>query len=173
MKNNNLSLLDTNQIVQKMFDSEKDAQRVSIVGGEKFELSIDSDKIANAVKEGLSNFKFMPENTAKLDIPTQIQSIEKNVFIPQIEIKTIEVPVIVKEIEYREIEKPVYIEKIVTIEKPIYIEKPVYVEKQVVVKELEFKEIIKERYYPLTIKIAAIFQAFCLFALLLTFLLKK
>lgn len=165
MKNINFSQLDTNQIINRKFDESCDADRVILVGGEKLELSIDSDKIANAVKDGLSNFKFMPETIAKVDLQTQIQRdiqvIEKNVFIPQIEIKTIEVPVIVKEIEYKTVEIPVYIEKLVTIEKPV------------IIKEIEFKEVFKERYYPLTIKIAAIVQAFCMAALLLINLLKK
>jgi hypothetical protein len=161
MKNTNFSQLDTNQIINRKFDESQDADRVILVGGEKLEISIDSDKIANAVKEGLNNFNFMSENVAKLDTPTQFQSIEKNVFIPQIEIKTIEVPVIVKEIEYREIEKPIYIEKVVTIEKPV------------VIKEIEIKEVFRERYYPLEMKLAAIVQAVCMVALLLISLLKK
>jgi hypothetical protein len=161
LKNTNFSQLDTNQIINRKFDESIDADRVVLVGGEKLELSIDSDKIANAVKEALSDFKFMPENRPTVDLKTQIQSIEKNVFIPQIEIKTIEIPVIVKEIEYKTIEIPVITERIVTIEKPI------------VLKEIEIKEVYIEKYYPLTIKIAAIFQAFCLGALLLTYLLRK
>jgi hypothetical protein len=171
MKNTNFSQLDTNQIINRKFDESCDADRVVLVGGEKLELSIDSDKIANAVKEGLKDFKFVSENIAKVDLQPQIQIVEKNVFIPQIEFKTIEVPVIIKEyqiiekqvvvpqIEYKVIEVPVITERIVTIEKPVYI--------------TEFKEIIKEKYYPLTMKIAAVFQALCLAALLLTYLLRK
>lgn len=154
-------MLDTDQIIKKKFDESMDAERVVLVGGEKLELTIDSDKIANAVKEGLSNFNFNPENGVKVDLQPQFQIVEKNVFIPQIEIKTIEVPVIIKEIEYREIEKPIYIEKIITIEKPIYI------------KETEFKEVIKERHYPFVIKVASIVQAICMVCLLLISLLKK
>lgn len=161
MKNTNFSMLDTDQIIKKKFDESHDADRVILVGGEKLELSIDSDKIANAVKEGLSNFRFMPENIPKVDLQPQIQSIKENVFIPQIEIKTIEVPVIIKEIEYREIEKPIYIEKIITVEKPV------------VIKEIEFKEVYKERYYPLTMKLAAIIQAVCMVGILLINLLRK
>jgi len=162
MKNTNFSQLDTNQIINRKFDESQDADRVVLVGGEKLELSIDSDKIAAAVKEGisLSNFRFGPEYIPKLDLPAQIQSIEKNVFIPQIEIKTIEVPVIIKEIEYKEIirEVPIYIEKIVTVEVPI------------IVKEIEFKEVIKERYYPFIIKLSSIIQAVCALGVLLTLL---
>jgi hypothetical protein len=163
MKNTNLSLLDTDQIIKKKFDETHDADRVMLVGGEKLELTIDSDKIANAVKEALSDFKFMSETTPKLDIPTQIQSTEKIVFVPQIEYKTVEVPVYIEKIQYKTIEVPVIVEKIEyrTVEVPV------------IIKEIEFREVIKERYYPLTIKIATLFQAFCMGALLLLNLLKK
>jgi hypothetical protein len=157
LKNANFSLLDTDQIIKKKFDESHDADRVILVGGEKLELSIDSDKIAAAVKEGisLSNFKFGPEYIAKPDLQPQIQSI----IVPQIEYKTIEIPVYYKEIEYKTIEVPVIIKEIEYKE----------IEKQVIVKEIEYKE----QYYPLTMKIAAIFQALALGALLLTYLLKK
>jgi hypothetical protein len=159
VKNINFSQLDTDQIIKRKFDEAIDADRVILVGGEKLELSIDSNKIAEAVKEALSDFKFMPETRAKVELPAQIQSI----LVPQIEYKTLEVPVIIKQIEYKEIEKIVYIPQIEykTIEVPI------------IVKEIEFKEIIKERYYPLTIKVATIIQAFCMMTLLLLNLLKK
>lgn len=159
MKNVNFSQLDTDQIVKRRFDESKDADRVILVGGEKLELTIDSDKIANAVKEGLSDFKFVPENRPIVDLLPQIQT----VYVPQIEYKTIEVPVIVKEIEYKEIERIVYIPQIEykTVEVPV------------IIKEIEFKEVIKERYYPLTIKIATVTQAFCMIALLLINLLRK
>lgn len=160
MKNNNLSQLDHNQMVQKMFDAQTDSQRVSIVGGDKIELTIDSDKIAGAVKEGLSQINWNKEQKQE-SVQQLITQIEKNVFIPQLEIKTIEVPVIIKEIEYREIEKPIYIEKIITIEKPI------------VIKEIEFREIIKQRDFPLFIKLFAGLQAICMLGILLTYLFKK
>lgn len=163
LKNNNLTLLDTDQIIKKKFDESMDAERVIIVGGEKLELSIDSDKIANAVKEGLSGLKIGESSKPEqYNVRQQeIQYVEKQVFLPQIEIKTIEVPVIIKEIEYREIEKPIYIEKIVTVEKPI------------VIKETEFKEVIKERHYQLIIKITSIVQALCIVGILLLTLFKR
>lgn len=160
MKNNNLTQLDTDQIIKKKFDESHDAERVILVGGEKLELFIDSDKIANAVKEGLGTFTFPADRIGGeiqiINVPTK-----ENVFIPQLEIKEIQVPVIIKEIEYREIEKPIYIEKIITVEKPV------------VIKEIEFKEIEKERHYPLVITICNIIQATSIVAILLINLFKK
>ena len=160
MKNNNLTQLDTDQIIKKKFDESYDAERVILVGGEKLELSIDSDKIVNAVREGLSGIS-LPINQSSgefkiINVPTK-----ENVFIPQLEIKEIQVPVIIKEIEYREIEKPIYIEKVITIEKPV------------IIREIEFKEIEKERYYPLVITVCNIIQAFSIVAILLINLFKK
>jgi|ERR1019366_523603 hypothetical protein len=173
MKTRKLSLLDTDQIIKMKFDETMDADRVMLVGGEKLELSIDSDKIANAIKESLSDFKFMSENRVKVDLQPQIQSVENVVFVPQIEYKTLEVPVIVTQIEYKEIEKIVYIPQIEykTIEIPVITERIVTLERPVYI--TEFKEIVKERYYPLTIKIATIFQALCMGILLLINLLRK
>lgn len=168
MKNNNLTSLDTDQINKRRFDEELDADRVIIVGQE---FSIDSDKIAQAVKEGLSNIQFndngqmekkiesMLKSQSKVVNSTPIQTIKENVFIP--EVKIIEVPVIIKEIEYREIEKPIIIEKVIT------------VDRQVIVKEIEIKEIYKERYYPFVMKASAVVQAVCVIGLLLINLLKK
>jgi hypothetical protein len=160
MKNNNLTSLDTDQIIKKKFDESLDADRVIIVGQD---FSIDSDKIADAVRQGLASIDFnkMSENTAKLDLQPQIQIVKENVFIPKLEIKEIEKQVIVKEIEYRTIEIPVITEKIV------------YVDRPVIIKEIEYKEIIKERYYPFVMKASAVIQAICIIGILLINLLKK
>lgn len=163
MKNNNLSQLDLHQIVKATFQEENDATRVILVGGEKLELNIDSDKIAEAVKEGLKYIQFEKEQQSlvKLDQPTTFQTIKENVFIPQIEIKEIEKIIYIPQIEYREIEKPLIIEKIVTIEKPI------------VIKEIEYKEILVEKYYPSFMKICTIMQAIGIIGLLIINLIKK
>lgn len=158
MKNANLTSLDTDQINKRKFDEELDADRVILVGQD---LMIDSDKIAQAVKDGLSSieFKSVQESQPNVVNSAPIQIIKENVFIP--EVKIVEVPVIIKEIEYREIEKPIYIEKVVTVEKPI------------VIKEVEIREIEKERYYPFVMKASAAIQAVAVIILILINLLKK
>jgi len=102
-KNLKVSSLDLNQMVRREFDEQNDAKRVTIVGGEKVDLIVDSDKIAQAVKESLS----------KITLMNNTKEIEKHVFIPQIEYKVIEVPVIIKEIEYKTIEKPIVVKEII------------------------------------------------------------
>lgn len=157
MKNQNQTQLDTDQIMKKKFDESLDADRVILVGGEKLELSIDSDKIANAVKEGLKTVYFNAPKQETKEHYSAPQIIEKNVFIPKIE--RIEVPII--RTEYKTIEIPVITEKIIYVDKPI------------IVKEYEIREIVKERYYPLIMKISALVQAICVTGLLLINLLKK
>jgi len=114
-KNINLTQLDPNQVSRAEHDPNNDAKRVVLVGGEKLDIFIDSDKIANAVRDALSN-PFGVDSGYHGEGAMNIITVEKQVFIPQVEYKTIEVPVIVKEIEYREIEKPVYITEYKTIE---------------------------------------------------------
>lgn len=162
-KNSNLTHLDPNQIATLEYDSLNDAKRVIIVGGEKIDMSIDQDKLINAVKEGLSNIRFenVQEAVPTVPLAREIQTIEKNIFIPQIEIREIEKQVFIPQIEYKTIEVPVIIEKIVTVEKPI------------VIKEIEFREIVKERYYPKVMQICAVVQAIGVIALLIINLLKK
>jgi hypothetical protein len=111
-KNTNLTQLDPNQVTRAEHDSLYDAKRVILVGGEKLDISIDSNKIADAVKDALNFQGLIESNEPHFNVIT----VEKQVFIPQIEYKIIEVPVIVKEIEYREIEKPVYITEYKTLE---------------------------------------------------------
>jgi hypothetical protein len=100
---------DPNQVIQFEHDEKSNAKRVIVVGQA---LSIDSDKLAEAVKDGLSQIK-LPE--------AQKNTEEKTIFVPITEVKTIEVPVIIKEIEYREIEKPIITEVIKVIEVPVII----------------------------------------------------
>jgi hypothetical protein len=162
-KNSNLSHQDPNQIVTLEHDSSMDAKRVIIVGGEKLDISVDSDKIVDAIKiglQGLSNTDFSKPASPSYT-PKEIQIIEKNVFIPQIEIREIEKQVFIPQIEYRTIEIPVITERIVTIEKPV------------IIKETEFKEIIKERHYPKVIQICAVIQAVGVICLIIMNMLKK
>lgn len=121
-KNEYISNIGSDQIVNRKFDDSQDADRVFIVNSE---FNIDSNKIAHAVKEGLSNLTI--GHSESNNVP-KIQTIEKNVFIPQLEIKIIEVPVIVKEIQIKEIEKQIYIPQIEyrEVEKPIIVEKIEY-----------------------------------------------
>lgn len=133
-----------------------DADRVILVGGEKLDISIDSDKIANAIKEALQGESYKLQDNVK---QSEIQIIEKNVFIPKIE--RVEIPVIIKEIEYKTIEIPVITERITTVEKPIYI------------KEVEFRDVIKERHYPFVIKLTSIIQAICMVGILLLTILRR
>lgn len=156
-KNSNFTQLDTHQIVNRKFDQDNDADRVYIVGGEKIDIQINEEKLLKAVKDGLSNIQF--DN--KPSESTQIQVVEKNIFIPQIEIKEVEKQIIVPQIEYRTIEIPVFTERIVTVEKPVIIEKTV------------FQEIIKERHYPTVMKVCAVIQAIVVTVLLIINLLKK
>jgi hypothetical protein len=155
-KNSNLSQLDTDQIVKRKFDEDHDADRVILVGQE---LSIDSNKIAQAIQEGMSKYQFTLEQTPIMQ--QQIQTIKENVFIPQIEIREIEKQVFIPLIEYRTIEVPVVTEKIITIEKPI------------IIKEIEIREIEKERYYPFVMKASAVIQALAVISLIIINLLKK
>lgn len=104
---------DPNQVTQFEHDEKSNAKRVIVVGQD---FSIDSNMIAQAVKDGLSSITLpTSQNNGEIHIK------EVPVFIPQLEIKTIEVPVIVKEIEYREIQVPVVTEKIITVEVPVIV----------------------------------------------------
>lgn len=154
MKNINLTQLDPNQILQAIFQEDKDAQRVVLVGGEKLDITVDSNKIAEAIRDGLKNIT-VPSYNERLPSFTNAIPIEKNIFIPQIEIKTIEIPTIIKEIEYREIEKPIYIDRFVTVDKPI------------IIKETEFRYIEVEKKYPKILKITAVVQAIGVICILL------
>lgn len=167
MKNSNLSQLDVNQIKTRTFDAENDAERVVLVGEN---LSIDSDKIIDAIKQGIKDIKLQVPDIIFPEQKSQ-ELIEKHIFIPKIE--TVEIPVILKEIEYREIEKPIYIEKIVTIEKPVYITEYKEIEKQVIVKEIEIREVKVERHYPFILKLTAVCQVVLMFGILLINLLRR
>lgn len=135
------------------FQEDMDAQRVFVVGQD---IKIDSNKLAQAVKEGLSQLT-LGQGQSTSYIPLEI---EKNVFIPQVEIKFVEVPTFIKEIEYREIEKPIYIEKLVTVEKPV------------VIKEIEIKEIYIEKFVPRWQKVCIYLQTLAVFGLILSHFIK-
>jgi hypothetical protein len=149
-KNVNFTLLDANQVINRKFDSEHDADRVVIVGSD-LKVDMQTDGITQAIQEG---FKDMQLNS-------QLQTVEKIVFLPQIEIREIEKQIFIPVIEYRTIEIPVITERIVTIEKPV------------IITEYKEKEVFKERYYPTVLKVCAIIQAMGVVALLIINLLKK
>lgn len=153
-KNNNLTQLDTDQIMKKKFNESLDADRVYLVGGENLNFSMDSDKIAQAVKEGLSHIEFNKEPKS------QVEFVEKHIFIPKIEIKEIEKQVFIPQIEYKTIEVPVIIEKIVTIEKPV------------VIKEIEFKEVYREKEVPKWQRVCIIMQTIAVLGLFISHLIK-
>lgn len=179
MKNNNITLKDPNQVSTFEHDENNDAKRVFVVGGD---LPIDEDKIANAIKEGLSTAIF---NITELR--SEIKEIEKNVFLPQVEIKEIEKQVFVPQIEYKIIEVPTITEKTITveipkivrelevktIEIPVITEKIITVEIPKIIKEIEYITIEKERYYPKIITICAIAQAMCMIGLLILNIFRK
>lgn len=148
-KNEHFTQLDTDQIVKKKFDESLDADRVYLVGGDNLNFSIDSDKIAQAVKEGLNSIKFTSESKS------QVEFVEKYIFIPKIEIKEIEKQIFIPQIEYRTIEVPVITEKIVTIEKPI------------IIKEIEFKEVYIEKEVPKWHKVCILLQTSAIIGLLI------
>lgn len=125
-RNNQLSQLDVNQMQQRMYQEESDAQRVVIVGQD---MSSVAESIKEAVKEGLKNISIdLPKQEQPLVIEKQV--IVKEPMVIQTE-RIIEIPVI-KEIEkivivkeYEVIEKPITIiqPQIVTIEKPIFMDR--------------------------------------------------
>lgn len=125
MKNSNVSLLDKEQIVVRMFDSENDAQRVVLVGS-------DGQQIAESIKDSLKDLK--------IEFPKiNNQSEVKTVYIP--DPKIFEVPVIIKEVQIQEIEKPIIITeiKVIEIEKPVVVPevKIIEIEKHIIIKQSE------------------------------------
>lgn len=149
-KNSNLSQLDPNQMLAREHDASHDAKRVILVGGEKIDLQVDSNKIAEAIKHGIMEMT--------IGIGSK-ETTEKQVIVPQIEYRTIEVPVIIKETEYKTIEIPVITERIVTIEKPVII--------------TEYKEIIKNsNEIPLWIKLAIAGQSILILGIILSHFIK-
>lgn len=145
-KNQNLSHLDPNQISTLEHDDKMDAKRVILVGGEKLDININEEKLVGAIKEGISSIQQSIHQNENIQ---QIQTVEKNVFIPQIEIREIEKQVFIPQIEYKTIEVPI------------------------IIKEIEFKEIVKERHYPIIITICNIVQAISVASILILNLLRK
>lgn len=157
MKNQNVSLLDSDQMARAEHDCKSDAKRVIIVG---------SSDIAESIKAGLKDIKI---DVQPMQAPTSQAQI---ITIPSApEIKVIEVPttVVIKEIEYREIEKPVFITEV----KMVEIEKPIFI-KEFEIKEIEKQVIIREyQAMPSSIKYLLLAQTIALFIISLTILLKK
>lgn len=152
MKNNNLSSLDVSQMNQRMFDESNDAQRVIVVGQD---INIDTDKITDAVKEGLKDIKInVEQNKDMVSAPIMETKIEK-----------IEVPQIIKEIQIERIEVPIVTTRIERVEIPIIVPTIEIIEKPIIIKEIEIREIAtKETIY---LRAAVIAQALILLVLLL------
>ena len=158
MKNLLTTQLDADQIMKKKFDETHDADRVILVGGEKIELTIDSDKIGNQIGEVLNKqIKEWQKNSSQPQL-NQLQQIDKNIFIPKIE--RVEVPTIIKQIEYKEIEKNVYIPQIEykTIEIPVITERVITVEKPIVIEK--FREVPKWQMICIFLQTAAVIGLF-------------
>jgi hypothetical protein len=138
-KNINLTQLDPNQVSRAEHDSLNDAKRVILVGGEKLDISIDSDKIAKSISDTLAGTLNFQGPIESYEPQLNVITVEKQVFVPQIEYKTLEVPVIIKEIEYqeKEVEKLVYITEYKIIEVPVIV-------KEIEYKTLEVPVIVKE-----------------------------
>lgn len=123
---NKRSHRDVAEIHQHEHEEDLDARRVFVVNDSKIDLQVDTSKVTDAIMGALKNVKFdMNKNEPQTIIIPEIVTIEKQVFVPQVETKIVEVPVITKEIEIVTIEKPIITEiiKLVEIEKPIFIEK--------------------------------------------------
>jgi hypothetical protein len=121
------TLRDTNQIAKHEHEETLNAKRVVLVGG-----SLDSDKISEAVKQGLENIKFNA-GTTQTPVQYQVHTVKVPEIIKETEIK--EIPVVVKEIEVREIPVIVKEVQLVEIPKVIVQEKIVEVQVPVIVKE--------------------------------------
>jgi hypothetical protein len=115
--------LDPSQVARMVYDTEKQANRVVLVGGGDIKIDVNPDNIVKAVESGLSNVK-MSQST--IEIPTiikELQVIEVPTIVKEIVIERIEVPIVVTEVKM--VEVPIVVEKIVNhvVEKPIFIEK--------------------------------------------------
>ena len=120
-----MSQKDVAQIEKYEHDDELCAKRVMIVGGEKLEVSIDSDKIASALASAIAlnpiekqesehickcEIKIV-EVPAPFAIPAtpQVITIKEPQVVIQHQVEKIEVPVIVK--EYEKVEIPVIVKE--------------------------------------------------------------
>ena len=61
---------DVNQVIKLEHDEKTNAKRVILVGGEKLELNVDSDKITSAIKESLENLKLPEVKTQEITTVT-------------------------------------------------------------------------------------------------------
>lgn len=149
-KNSSSSQLDTDQIVKKTFQEELDAQRVVLVGGEKISLTVDMEQMSKSLSEMFEKqhkeFSRNYNNPPLINLPYVEEKAQEPVIVTIKEIERVEVPTIITQIEYRTIEIPVFTEKLVTIEKPI------------VIKEIEFKEIYREKDFPNWYKLCFVLQ---------------
>ncbi len=111
---NKITNLDPNQIVQRTYDEENNAQRFILVG--------------SGLPETIRSIASPVQNLTTIDV--------KEIHIPEIirEVQTIEVPIIIREVEIKEVQVPVIVKEIEikTIEVPV------------IVKEIEIKEVIRE-----------------------------
>ena len=120
---------DANQVIKYEHDETANAKRVVLVGGEKLDITVDSDKISQSIKESLENLEIkMPEITT-LNRNSEIKTVEVPVIIPEVKIVEIDKPIITKEVQVIEVEKPVIIKE-TTVEK---------IEIPVITKEIEYK----------------------------------
>lgn len=139
-KNPTPSHQDINQYSAREHDTDNDAKRVVIVGGEGITLNAD-------IK--------MPQILETQVIIKEVQVLEVPVIVKEFE--KIEVPVVVKEIEYRTIEIPITIKEIqvVTVDKPVINTIYEKIEVPVIVREL-----VKEE-FPLSLKVFLGVQVLC------------
>jgi hypothetical protein len=121
------TLRDSNQILKHEHDEELNAKRVVLVGG-----SLDSDKISDAVKQGLENIKFNAGNT-QASTQYQVHTVKVPEIIKETEIK--EIPVVVKEIEIKEV--PIVVKEVQVVEIP-----KIVIQEQI--REIQVPVIVKE-----------------------------
>jgi hypothetical protein len=155
-KNSSSSQLDTDQIIKKVFQEDLEANRVVLVGGEKININVDSAQIGKSLGDVLKEYMRDYSAPQLISAPYIEEHAQEPIVVTVKEIERIEIPTIITQIEYRTIEVPVLIEKIVTVEVPI------------VIKEVEFKEIIKERDFPNWYKICFILQTIVVCSILIS-----
>lgn len=165
MKNDKVTSLDFNQYSARMYDSEKDAQRVVLVGGENLTINADISSQSQSSKIEIREIK-VPEIIKQIEIKeTKVPEI-----IKEIEIREIKVPEIIREVQIKEIQVPVVTQELKIIEVPTVILKPEYIEKYIPM--VEYKEIEKFIKVPNWAKVCIIAQTVALIGLLLVKLIK-
>lgn len=130
----------------RVYDEQLDANRVVLVGQE---LTVDSVKIAEALKEAVKSIQ--------VNFPEGPKFMPQEFVAPEVRIEYVDKPVIVEKIVYREVEKPItVIQKVVEV---VQVEKPVIVERQVVV-QAKPDNVLRTMYIVKTL--AAVVTAVCL-----------